>query len=211
MDAAFEVWPEALAAARAAVPPNSAALAGFPDLLEQKDRIPEAVRAWNQLVDGGMIASGRLDPEAGRSIADPDFRFPPLDRVFGWRAASDAGAAVNVTSGSVRFEFDGNEPESLRLLYTVAPVLPGRRYRLVWAGDGTNLRSPMDPGFAFRIVQRPGDTATQCPLFSGAPCAFGVLPGTREVRIELNYKRALGTTRAEGVLRISSVRLDFGS
>jgi hypothetical protein len=211
VDAAFEVWPEALAAARAAAPQNGAALAGFPDLLEQKDRIPEAVRAWNQLVDGGMIASGRLDPEASHSIADPDFRFPLIDRVFGWRAASDAGVAVSVTSGSVRFEFDGNEPESFRLLYTVAPVLPGRRYRLVWMGDGTNLRSPTDPGFAFRIVQRAGDTATQCPLFGGAACAFGVLPGTREVRIELNYKRALGTTRAEGVLRISSVRLEFGS
>jgi hypothetical protein len=82
----------------------------------------------------------------------------------------------------------------------------------VWTGDGTNLSSPTDQGFAFRIVQRPGDTATQCPLFgarTGSACAFGALPGTREVRIELNYKRALGTTRAEGVLQMASVRLEL--
>jgi tetratricopeptide (TPR) repeat protein len=211
VDAAFEIWPAALAAARSTVPPSGAALAGFPDFLEQKDRIPEAVRAWNQLVDGGAIASGLLDPEAGHSIADPDFRFPLLDRVFGWHAASDTGVAVSAAAGSLRFELDGNEPESVRLLYTVAPVLPGRRYRLVWTSDGTGLHSPSDPGFAFRIVQPPGDTATQCPLPGGAACTFSVQPGTRGARIELEYKRALGTTRAEGVLRVTSVRLEFVS
>jgi len=214
IDAAFEVWPEALAAARSAVPPNGAALAGFPDFLEQKNRIPEAVQAWNQLVDAGAIASGRLDPNAGISIADPDFRFPPLDRVFGWRVASDAGVAAGIASESLRFEFDGNEPESVRLLYTTAPVLPGRRYRLVWTSDGKSLSSPTDPGFAFRIVQQPENRASQCPLLpagSGAPCEFEILPGIREVRIELNYVRALGTTRVEGVLRVSRVRLEFAS
>ncbi len=211
VDAAFEIWPAALAAARSAVPPSGAALTGFPDFLEQKDRIPEAVRAWNQLVEAGVIASGRLDPEAGHSIADPDLHFPPLEKVFGWRASSDTGVAASAAAGSIRFEFDGNEPESVRLLYTMAPVLPDRRYRLVWTSDGTGLKLPADPGFAFRIVQGPGDTATQCPLLGGAACAFSVLPGTRDARIELNYRRALGTTRAEGVLRITSVRLEFVS
>jgi tetratricopeptide (TPR) repeat protein len=212
VDAAFEVWPEALAAARTAVPPNSGALAAFPDFLAVKNRIPEAVAAWNQLVDAGAIASGRLDPQAGASIADPEFRFPPLERMFGWTIASNPGAAGSIGSGSLRFEFDGNEPESARLLFTVAPVLSGRRYRLVWTSDAGSLSSPTDPGLAFRIVQLPGNTATQCPLLAtgtGAACEFGIQSGVQAIRIDLSYMRALGTTRIEGVLRISKIRLEF--
>jgi hypothetical protein len=203
-----------LTAARASVPPNGAALAGFPDFLEKKERIQEAVQVWNQLVDAGIIASGRLDREAGISIADPDFRFPPLDRVFGWRLSSDPGAATAISEGSLRVEFDGNESEEVRLLYTIAPVMAGRRYRLTWISDGMGLSEPTDPGFSFRIVQQPGNTTTQCSLFQTGPlagCDFAVLPECRDVQIELNYARARGTTRIEGVLRISRVRLEFAS
>ena len=214
VDAAAEAWPVAFAAARNLSPTDRAGLTGFPDFLEQNDHVPEATKAWNQMVDGGVITSGRLDPETGKSIADPDFRFPLLDRVFGWRVARDAGVSPAISSGALRFELDGNEPESVRLLYTIAPVVPGRQYRLVWKSDGTNLSSPVDAGFAFRIVQRPGDKATECPLLTSGPgtmCEFGALSASHEVRIELNYTRALGTTRAQGVLRISSVRLEFAS
>jgi tetratricopeptide (TPR) repeat protein len=214
VDAAVGAWPEALAAAHAAVPPNGAALKGFPDFLEQKDRTTEAVKVWNQLVDDRTVASGHLDPKAGISIADPDFRFPLLASAFGWQVSTDNGVAAGISSGSVRIELDGNQPESVRLLFTIAPVVPSRRYRLVWTDDAKDLSAPMDPGFVFRIVQEPGNRDTQCPLLAAGPgtaCDIDILPDSRDVRIELDYIRALGTTRAQGVLLVSGVRLGFAS
>jgi tetratricopeptide (TPR) repeat protein len=211
---AVEVWPEAFAAARAAIPPVYGPLKEYPGFLEEHNRLPAAVDAWNELVDAGINSSGRLDPKAGVSVADPGFRFPPSDTVFGWQILNDKGVAASLSPGSLRIELDGNEAESVRLLQTVAPVLPGRRYRLVWAGDGKDLNSASDPGFVFQVVQQPGNSSLKCPLFapgSDAACTVDILPESRDVRIELHYVRALGTTRAQGVLRISSVRLEFAS
>jgi tetratricopeptide (TPR) repeat protein len=214
-DAAIELWPRVL---EAAGQPDQGVVdltTAFVEFLEEANRTPDAVRAWNQLVDRRVIVSGRLDPAAGVSIADPDFSFPVVERGFGWRTAHETGVFVAETSSALRFEFDGNEPEASVLLTTVAPLVPGRAYRLVWSTDASRLSSTQDPGFAFQIVQRPGDVITACqPLLQagdGGACRFNSLPNAGAARLNLIYKRALGTTRVEGTLRIASVKLEFGS
>ncbi len=215
IEAAIEAWPRALAAAGTNVSPTVAdALIVFPDSMVAANRMPEAVRAWNELVEKKIVLSGRLDPAAGVSVADPDFDFPLLDRAFGWRVATEPGLFVTKNASSLRFEFDGNEPEASVLLFTLIPLVPGRGYRLVWKSDASRLGSRQDPGFAFRIVQQPGEIVTECPLLKtgeDGACPFTSLPGAGSARLELRYTRALGTTRAEGVLGMTSVRLEFGS
>jgi tetratricopeptide (TPR) repeat protein len=216
-DTALEVWPEALAAADGADAFDVGTLTGFVDFLAGADRI-EAVTVWNQLVDRGMIHSGHLDPAKGVSIADPDFRFPPMAKAFDWRVAEVPGVSVGGFAGSLRFEINGDEPQSFQILSLFAPVLPGTRYRLGWKSDGSALNAPQDPGFSFQIVQQPGDVVTQCPplLVSGnsSACDFVTLAeSTRgaieRARIDLRYTRAQGTTRVSGALQLSTVRLEL--
>jgi hypothetical protein len=175
--------------------------------------VPEAVRGWNDLVAKRIVASGRLDPSAGISIADPNFDFPLLDHSFGWRAGKEKGVFVESNPSRLRFEFDGNEPESSSvLLTTLVPLLPGKPYRLVWKSDGSGLSAPRDPGFLFRIAQEPGESATECPALATAgddgACAFTTLPAVGYARLELRYSRALGTTRVQGSLAMIGVRVE---
>lgn len=215
VDAAIEFWPHALQAVDPADPFQVEVATAFTDFLEQANRSPDAVRGWNQLVERKIVQSGTLDPQAGASIANPDFNFPLLERGFGWRVAHEAGVSVSQAPSSLRFEFDGNEPEASGLLTTIVPLLPGRAYRLLWSTDASRLGSRQDPGFAFQIVQQPGGSTTTCqPLLQAGDdgaCKFTSLPNAGSARLDLIYKRALGTTRVEGTLRLVSVKLEFGS
>src|SRR5206468_2366145 len=107
--------PRALAAAEFVVPNDRAGLTVFPNFLLSVNRVPDAVRSWNQLVERRIIVSGHLEPMAGISVADPDFTFPLLETAFGWQVAHPAGVSVAKASSGLRFEFDGNEPEAFRL------------------------------------------------------------------------------------------------
>ena len=182
-DAAIDFWPRALAAGTVdTASPEAQALVQYPDFLIAANRVPQAVRGWNDLVAKKIVASGRLNPSAGISIADPNFNSPLLNHSFGWRAGAEKGLFVETNPSLLRFEFDGNEPESSSvLLTTLVPVLPGKAYRLVWKSDGSGLSAPRDPGFVFRITQEPGESATDCPplLVAGdnGACAFTTRPG----------------------------------
>lgn len=213
-DAAIDFWPRALAAGTVDVAsPEAQALVQYPDFLIAANRVPQAVRGWNDLVAKKIVASGRLNPSTGISIADPNFNSPLLNHSFGWRAGAEKGLFVETNPSLLRFEFDGNEPESSSvLLTTLVPLLPGKAYRLVWKSDGSGLSAPRDPGFVFRITQEPGESATDCPplLVAGdnGACAFTTRPGAGYARLELRYARALGTTRVQGSLKIISVRVE---
>jgi tetratricopeptide (TPR) repeat protein len=215
VDAAIELLPRVLDAADPADLGWVDSLNNFVEFLERANRLPDAVRSWNQLADRKIIVSGRLDPGAGVSVADPDFTFPLIERGFGWRVAHEAGVSVVKESSSLRFEFDGNEPESSVLLTTAAPLVPGRAYRLIWKTDASSLSSRQDPGFAWRIVQQPGDAVTECqPLLQAGDegaCRFTSLSNANKAQLNLMYRRAVGTTRVEGMLRIANVKLEFGS
>jgi len=221
-DAALDAWPSALAAADPANSSDLSTLTGFADFLTGADRMTEAMNVWNQLVERGMIHAGRLDPAKGVSIADPDFRFPPTAKAFGWRTAEIPGVFVSGFSGSLRLEINGDEPQSFQVLSTLAPVLAGTPYHLRWKSDGSSLSSPRDPGFSFLIVQQhilqqPSDVTTQCPpLLSprNPPCDFVTSAGSGpermgEVRIDLRYTRATGTTRVSGTLQLFDVHLEI--
>lgn len=216
-DSAIDFWPRALAAATVDVAsPEAQALVQYPDFLLGANRVPEAVRGWNDLVAKKIVASGRLDPSTGLSIADPNFDFPILNHSFGWRAGAEKGLFVETSPSRVRFEFDGNEPESSSvLLTTLVPLLPGKSYRLVWKSEASALSAPRDPGFVFRITQQPGERVTECPplLVAGdnGACAFTTRPGAGYARLELRYARALGTTRVQGSLGMISVRVEPAS
>jgi len=214
-DAAAELWPEALDIFDPAKAGDVGIGLDYCDFMVRNNRMPNAVRAWNQLVERNIIVSGRLDPATGVSIADPDFTFPPLKGVFGWRPAAADGVFVTSGASALRFELDGNEPEAWTLLSTTAAVLPRRTYRLRWKDDASLLSSPQDPGFEVSVLQQPGNAVTVCPpLLKTAEegtCSFTSGPDIQRTDIELKYARASGTTRPRGTLVLSGIKLEFGS
>lgn len=211
VEAALEAWPEALAAADTGDPADTATLTGLVDFLNGAERTTEAAGVWNQLVERGFIHSGKLDAAKGKSIADPDFRFAAAGTGFGWSIGEVAGVyASRSTGGGMRFEMNGDEPQSFRILSTFAAVLPGMRYRLVWKSDGAGLNSARDPGFRFQVVVN--KLAMPCPPLLGskqAGCDFAMPAGAKGARVELVYARAEGTTRVSGVLQLESVQLEL--
>jgi hypothetical protein len=214
-DASIAVWPQATDALQTIDPMGSEAMIRFVEFLEQENRMTDAVRVWNQLVDHHIVSSGQLDPERSISIADPDFSFPPIERGLGWRVTHDAGVYVGRGTSSLHFEFDGNEPESSVLLTTIAPIVSNRAYRLVWKTDASEMSARRDSGFAWQIVQQPGNATTICPPMLEAGdegvCQFRSVPNAVKGRLSLTYKRATGTRRVEGILRLSNVKLELGS
>lgn len=212
---ALDFWPRTLALLDPAVQIDIDVSTSFVEFLEQADRTPDAVRVWNQMVARKIIASGKLDPAAGVSVANPDFAYPLIERGFGWRATQENGVSVVKGSASMRFEFDGNQPESSLLLTTMAPLVPGKAYRLIWKTDASRLTAPRDPGFLFQVVQQPGNVTSECqPLLKAGDdgsCPFTSRPDADRAQLNLIYRRALGTTRVEGMIQILSVRLEFGS
>ena len=213
-DVALQAWPRARDAENKSDPIYAEAAMRLPEFLEVENRVTDAVNIWNQLVDRGIVASGRLDP-GSMYIADPDFGFPLLERGFGWRITHETGVAVAKAAMSLRFEFDGNEPESLALMSAYVPLAPGQSYRLTWKTDAAELASRRDPGFAWQIVQQPGNVIIACPplLRDGdeGVCNFKSVPNAGQSQLDLIYRRATGTTRAEGMLRIANVTLGLGS
>ena len=218
-EAAAELWPEALGAFDPSVPANFDEVVAYCDFMARNNRMSSAVRAWNQLVDRNIIRSGHLDPATGVSIADPDFSFPPAKGLFAWQVTGAEGVYASSGTSALHFELDGNEPENLVLLSTTAAVLPGRKYRLHWKYDVSQLSSPRDPGFEIQILPQPGGgapgVATVCgPLLNAGEdgtCSFTSGPDIQRIGIDVRYTRASGTTRVRGTLAILSFRLEFAS
>jgi tetratricopeptide (TPR) repeat protein len=222
-EAALDAWPEALAAADPTDSSDKATLIGFTEFLSGSDRLLEAVKSWNQLVDRGIVHSGPLDPAKGISIADSDFKFAPLATAFGWRVPEIPGIFASGFSGSARFEITGEQPQSAQFLTAFAPVISATRYRLRWKSDGSALSSPRDPGFSFLITLGPGGrepagAPTQCPPLlspsSRETCDFLTPAGggagqLERARIDLAYTRAPGTTRVSGTLQLINVHMEL--
>jgi hypothetical protein len=190
-DAAMEIWPRAVESA-------DPGLSAFPEYLIHANRVTDAVQVWNELVARGIVKSGKLDPAAGVSIADPGFRFTQSEQGFAWRIMQ---GAIKMSPG-IKFEFDGEEPESLVLLSTIAPLIPGKSYRVIWQADASQLSSPKDPGFILQIA----DAADCQPLLQ--TCQFTASPNANWAQINLLYKRALGTTRVRGQIEIKEISME---
>jgi tetratricopeptide (TPR) repeat protein len=208
-DAAIAAWPRVLAVANM---DDAASLTAFCDFLIQMNRAQEAVDVWNQLVDRRYVRSTLLNPRAGISVADPDFAFPVAGSAFGWRVARERGAFVSVAPHRLAFEYTGEQPENFDVLWKMAPVLPGRVYRLKWKTDASrlNLTLGTDPGFMIRFSDEAGELTPVCSLLSRQTnCEIRTSPRTRLLWLRLRYTRALGTTRVTGTLKLESLNLEL--
>jgi len=176
-----------------------------------------ALRVWNGLVQKDLIPHGLLLPEQGRVLTNGQFRHQPSGRAFDWGIAKAPGISgdVEVAPGTsqLRLRFDGTHPESTDLLSQQVPVLPRQSYRFGFSYLTSGL--PAGTGLSWAVY----DAAGVSPLAAGDPLpasgdqwsrsglAFRAPPQTRLVRVLLRYRRAIGTTRAEGSLALRDSEL----
>lgn len=117
---------------------------------------------------------------------------------FPWKPGKVSGVTIYPQEGEAwRILFSGNQPEHCVLLESVKPVTAGQFYRLE-----APLEEKLSPagGLLWHI-----ETLEASPRLLDH--SFTVTGTVEAVRIRLEYQRPQGSVRAEGEVRIHSVRL----
>lgn len=117
---------------------------------------------------------------------------------FPWKDGKVPGVTIYPLEGDGwRILFSGNQPEHCVLLESIKPVTAGERYRLE-----ASLEEKLSPsgGLLWKI-----ETLEPSPRLLAE--SFTAAGPVAAVRIRLDYQRPQGSVRAEGEVRIHSVRL----
>jgi hypothetical protein len=171
-----------------------------------------ATRFWNALALRSIVPT-RLDPLAGKSLVNGDFRSAPLNRGLDWRIYTVDGVRSEFARPGVRFEFSGHQAEQCDLLQQLCVVVPSRNYRFDYSWEGKGIEAAT--GLRWRIMDANtgADVTGPTPDISGkggnGTFQFTVPENVRLCRISLRYTRRPGTTRIEGWVRILKSELRF--
>ena len=183
-------------------------------MLEQR-RWADAVSVWNELCARRVVPYAPLDSAGGSGVTNGAFALEPLNAGFDWRVEQTQGISVahSDTPPSLRFAFDGQQPEGWPLVDQFVPVEPARHYKLGFGfrtdgiGEGTGLQWRVkDAANGADIpVERGSLSADE---WTSGVRTFAVPSGVSMVRLSLIYERQPGTVRIEGTLWLKSVSLE---
>jgi tetratricopeptide (TPR) repeat protein len=190
---------------------DAPALLSYCDRLLGAGRGPEAAEVWNALARRKLIALAAVDP--GRGPLDGAFRTAPTNSGFDWRIAEADGIAVTQDRPGLFLAFSGEEPEAWEPLWQYVALTPGARYRMTYeyATDGIAENS----GLRWRVVDltaEPAVVATSDDLahdgWTDGSVTFTTPETMRLARLDLSYRRAPGTSRIDGSVRLRRVSLE---
>jgi hypothetical protein len=184
----------------------------FVERLALKGDVEDATRLWNVLAVRSIVPT-RIDPFAGQSLVNSDFRTAPLNRGLDWHLISVDGVRTEFTRPGMRFEFSGHEAEQCDLMQQLSVLAPGRKYRFNYSWEGRGIEA--GTGLRWRIM----DAIAGAEITGPTPDIFGsggngafqfaVPQNVGLCRISLRYTRRPGTLRIEGWIRILNTRLSF--
>ena len=179
------------------------------------NKVTEAVRAWNRLCEVGLLPHEALSPSQGPLLTNGHFRSRPSGAGFDWRLLRPAGIQWEVKNapdmpGEIEFSFSGTQEKAARLLEQLVPAEPNRQYRLDFTYLTQGLAqesgihwSVFDAASGQRLARTDSLEATEQPRPASLAVKTG--PETRLLRLVLEYERAAGTTRKEGLLRAGNL------
>lgn len=210
---AMEVFDAALRAADPASEGERWQFARFDEMLYRSGKTTESAAVWNRLVEQHLIASTLLHPEKGEGIANPDFSQPFEPAPFGWRLPERNLTATVWSPGSVWFEFNGQQPESVEMLTKNLAVLPNRDYSVTWraVSEGLTL-APTQDGLKLLFLADGKQLEAKCSAFlaqTGSGCTFRTNGDTSALRMMLIYERQPGTVRLRGGMRLTGFNMSF--
>ena len=196
-------------------PGDSYVLLNFCDRLINLARPAPAAALWNAMIDHHILHSERLDPAGGQSLINGDLQRPFQRAGFDWRMPPVDGVLQNhfPDTGEVRFQFTGDQGETVLPLYQNIPVVPGAAYRLTFryqtpGMDHVDGLSWQLLDFAGRIIPATGKLAPH-PHWSAGEAAFTVPQPIAIVRLGLVCQRATGSTRIRGTAGFRELRLQM--
>jgi len=180
------------------------------DRLIGDNRVPAALRIWNRLAAAKQIPFRQIEP-GGESLTNGTFATEPSSRGFDWRLRDVAGvSAFALENGrGIRLTFSGKQPESCTPLVQFVPVETGGQYEVRFTYGTSGIAS--GSGLCWRVFNANTDRvlAESQPFASDqdrlSQFRFSTPAGVGLVRLELNYQRAAGTTRIEGLMTLREV------
>jgi len=182
------------------------ALLAYCDRLLGAGRAEPALRVWNGLTGKRLIGFAPLAPDGGAVLTNGDFSAPPLGRGFDWRLAPLEGVAAARAKSppAMRFSTSGRQPADCELMSQFLPLQAGQSYRLSYRYRTAGIAA--GSGLGWQVAG-----ASSAPLASQEWKEEAVefaAPAGGLARLALVYHRAPGTTRIEGTLWISQVKVD---
>jgi hypothetical protein len=175
------------------------------DRLAGSGEMLRATSLWNALCARGLLSLRPLNPGAGDSLTNGMFEYEPLGAGFDWRMPTTPGVTPLRTARTMRFTFNGEEPEQCRVIWQRLPLEPSRRYQLRFSYRTSGIRAAS--GLQLRVLGRSTPSLSsdewteQRLLFDSGPERGG------EVAIE--YQRPPGFVRVEGTLELRGFTLGF--
>jgi len=161
-----------------------------------------AVGIWNGMIGRGWLPYRRLDPDSGASLTNGDFGISPISHGFDWRLLRRQGLRTIWTDSpkGLLISLDGKQEEKTDILEQWLPLAPSSTYELSVRAESSEI--PRNSGLRWRI----NDSGPGLEGLGGS-IQFATTAQTTPAKLVLGYQRALGTTRLEGTLRLSSVTL----
>jgi tetratricopeptide (TPR) repeat protein len=169
-----------------------------------------ALELWNALARRKLSGFGELDPERGP--VNGGFATSPTNRGFDWRLAAVEGVTASHDRPVVRLSFSGAEPEACEPLWQYVMLEAGARYQMTFecatrgVAEGSGLRWRVED-----LSGKPTVIAESEDLAHGGwrdgSVRFTTPAGMLLGRIVLSYRRAPGTTRTEGSIRLRNIAL----
>ena len=184
-------------------------LMAYCDRLLNAKRGREALGLWNALASRGLRGGGPVDAERGPVNGLSDGLG---DHGFDWRLAAVDGVTASEDALGVRLSFSGEEPEVCEPLWQYVMLKGGTRYqmRFEYATSGVAEGS----GLRWRVEDLTGEPAAMAESedlahedWREGSVEFTIPTGMLLGRVVLSYRRAPGTTRVEGSIRLRGITL----
>lgn len=178
-------------------------------------KVPEALSAWNRLCELDLLPYEALSLSRGPLLTNAEFRWPLSGQGFDWRVLRPAGIQWEIKGapdmpGEIEFSFSGTQQRFASLLEQLLPVEPNRQYRFdfTYLTQGLAQQSGIhwsvfDAVSNQRLARTASLDATEQPRLASLAAKTG--KETRLLRLVLEYERAPGTTRKDGLLRTGNL------
>jgi tetratricopeptide (TPR) repeat protein len=177
---------------------------GLIDRLIDANDAPNADSLWRELIRQHAVVADTSVPN------NPEFSRDPMPVKFDWSFSAFAGLHSWPGSSGLIAEFTGVEPESCTIVEQTISLRRGN-YRLVSSYRWQNIAA--NTGIRWQIVDaKSGAVVVSSPSLSSDSLSsvtipFSVGPDVSLLRLQLVYRRELGTPRVAGTLVIPSIRI----
>jgi tetratricopeptide (TPR) repeat protein len=167
-----------------------------------------ALEVWSSLKNAGWIEQSV--PSQRNPLTNGDFRQPTFRHGFDWVLNDNPGTRVEQIpeTPELRINLFGDEAEKMVLCQQYVAVAPGARYTMAWVPRIEELSQPSGFNWHLHAIGGAGGEVVSGDIISSNPVwNFTAPSGAKGFLLTLEYARALGTTRARGLLALRSVTM----